>query len=196
MIYSYVPGHFSKQLIHVVSLNLQNKTSYIGSVVPTSQLASEIQKLCSNNPNTIIWEKFQVQVFLTSWSMPPLWHWNEWRDNHFFIVVSNDSSEHWCSTTPSPIADWFGSHMDRGASRTTVPWGHKELDMTEWLRLSFRGFPAGTSGKETAWQCRRHKRCRFKPWAGKTPWRRAWQSTPVFWPGEFQGQGSLVGYSP
>ena len=27
------------------------------------------------------------------------------------------------------------------------------------------------------------KRCRFDPWAGKTPWRRAWQPTPVFLPG-------------
>ena len=27
-------------------------------------------------------------------------------------------------------------------------------------------------------------------------WRREWQSTPVFLPGEFHGQWSLVGYSP
>ena len=27
------------------------------------------------------------------------------------------------------------------------------------------------------------------------PWRRAWQSTPVFLPGESHGQRSLVGYS-
>ena len=30
----------------------------------------------------------------------------------------------------------------------------------------------------------------------KIPWRRAWQSTPVFLPGESHGQRSLVGYSP
>ena len=28
------------------------------------------------------------------------------------------------------------------------------------------------------------------------PWRREWQSTPAFLPGEFHGQRSLVGYSP
>ena len=28
------------------------------------------------------------------------------------------------------------------------------------------------------------------------PWRRKWQPTPVFLPGESQGQKSLVGYSP
>ena len=28
------------------------------------------------------------------------------------------------------------------------------------------------------------KRCRFDPWLGRVPWRRAWQPTPVFLPGE------------
>ena len=28
------------------------------------------------------------------------------------------------------------------------------------------------------------------------PWRREWQPTPVFLPGESHGQKSLVGYSP
>ena len=30
----------------------------------------------------------------------------------------------------------------------------------------------------------------------KIPWRRKWQPTPVFLPGESHGQKSLVGYSP
>ena len=46
------------------------------------------------------------------------------------------------------------------------------------------GFPGGPSGKEPALQCRRQKRRQFNPWVGKTPWRRAWQPTPVFLPGE------------
>ena len=32
-------------------------------------------------------------------------------------------------------------------------------------------------------------------WVRKIPWRRAWQSTPVFLPGEYHGQRSLKGYS-
>ena len=39
------------------------------------------------------------------------------------------------------------------------------------------------------------KRCRFKPWVGKIPGRRAWQPTPVFLPGESHGQRSLAGYT-
>ena len=54
-----------------------------------------------------------------------------------------------------------------------------------------KGFPGGTTGKEPTCQCRTCKRCGFDPWVGKIPWRRAWQSTPVFLPGESHGQKSL-----
>ena len=53
-----------------------------------------------------------------------------------------------------------------------------------------------SSGKESACQCRRCKRCGFDPWFGKIPWRRKWHPTLVFLPGESHGQRSLVGCSP
>ena len=43
-------------------------------------------------------------------------------------------------------------------------------------------------------QRRKHRRHRFDSWGGKIPWRRKWKSTPVFLPGKFPGQRSLVGY--
>ena len=58
------------------------------------------------------------------------------------------------------------------------------------------GFPGGAGGKELAFQCRRHKRQRLNPWVGKIPWRRSWQTTPVFLLGESPGQRILVSYSP
>ena len=36
----------------------------------------------------------------------------------------------------------------------------------------------------------------FNPWVGRIPWRRKWQSTPIFLPEKFHGQRSLAGYSP
>ena len=36
----------------------------------------------------------------------------------------------------------------------------------------------------------------FDPWVRKIPWRRAWQPTLVFLPGESHGQRSPVGYGP
>ena len=59
-----------------------------------------------------------------------------------------------------------------------------------------RSFTGGSSSKEPTFQCRGSKRCVFDPWVGKIPWRRAWRPSPVFLPGESQGQRSLVGYHP
>ena len=102
--------------------------------------------------------------------------------------------------------------MDRGAWWASCSsWGHTESDMTERNRskpstgarakvfamaCKALGFPGGTRGKESACQCRRHKRRRFDPWVGKIPWRRVWQPTPVFLSGESHEQRSLAGYSP
>ena len=34
----------------------------------------------------------------------------------------------------------------------------------------------------------------FNTWVRKISWKREWQPTPVFLPGEFRGQRSLLGY--
>ena len=51
------------------------------------------------------------------------------------------------------------------------------------------------SEKESACQCRRHKRHGFDSWVRKILWSRKWQPTPMFLLGESHGQRSLVGYS-
>ena len=51
------------------------------------------------------------------------------------------------------------------------------------------------SGKESTWQCRRHRRFGFDPWVRKMHWRKKWQPIPEFLPGKSYGQRSLVGYS-
>ena len=58
------------------------------------------------------------------------------------------------------------------------------------------GLPRWHSGKESACQCRRHRRCEFNSWVEKIPWRRKWQPTPVFLPGKFHRQRSLGSYRP
>ena len=49
-------------------------------------------------------------------------------------------------------------------------------------------FPGGASGKESACQCRRRKRCGFDPWVRKIPWKRKCQPTPGFLPENFHEQ--------
>ena len=60
----------------------------------------------------------------------------------------------------------------------TSSWYFKSL---YWV-LKF--FLYDTGDKDPTRQGRRYKIHRFNPWVGKIPWRRAWQLTPVFLPGE------------
>ena len=69
----------------------------------------------------------------------------------------------------------------------------KRTDICLCITEAFRG---GGGGKETACQCRRHKRCGFDPWVEKRLWRRKWQLTIVFLLGESHGQRSLAACSP
>ena len=57
-----------------------------------------------------------------------------------------------------------------GTPKSRGNWGWKEFIICQGPNT---GFPGGASGKEFPCQCRRHKRCRFDPWIGKIPWRRA-----------------------
>ena len=56
--------------------------------------------------------------------------------------------------------------------------------------------PRWLSGRESACQCRRCRRCGFHLWVRKIPWSRKWQPTPIFLPGKSHGQRRLLGYSP
>ena len=74
------------------------------------------------------------------------------------------------------------------------------LKFTLWLQYSHCNSSHQASqvaqGKESSQQCKEMWRGRFSPWVGKIPWSRQWQRTPVLFPGKFQGQKSLLGFSP
>ena len=57
------------------------------------------------------------------------------------------------------------------------------------------GLPAQLSSRESACQCRRLRRYGLDTWVRKIPWRRAWQSTPIFLLRESCRQRSLAGCS-
>ena len=70
------------------------------------------------------------------------------------------------------------------------------LPHTHHLEQTQNRLPRWVSGDESICQCRTRRKCRCDPWVGKVPWRRQWQPTAVFLPGESHGQRSLAGYSP
>ena len=69
---------------------------------------------------------------------------------------------------------------------------HFSCPFISWHQGSL-GFPGGSVGKGNCLQCVRPG---FIPWVWKILWRREWQPTLVFLPGEFHGQRSLTGCSP
>ena len=76
-------------------------------------------------------------------------------------------------------ASYFSANIGTVFSHPfTFIWG--DLKVTE-------GFQDSASSKESAFQFRRHKKHRFSHWARKISWRRAWQPTPVFFPGRSHG---------
>ena len=89
-----------------------------------------------------------------------------------------------------------GVLQSMGSQRVGQDWA-SELNWTDTLfRLHcVLRHSTDAGGKESACQCRRHKRGSLDTWIGKIPWRRKWQSVPVFLPGKSHGQRSLAGYS-
>ena len=91
---------------------------------------------------------------------------------------------------------WKEENQNTGEQDRRCKFSEKYSKCRYYHLITRKGFPGGASGKEPTCHCRRHKRCGFDPWVGKIPWRREWQPTPIFLPGESHRQRSLVGYSP
>ena len=73
-----------------------------------------------------------------------------------------------------------GNNTGLGVTVWTEPW-------SQLLGGAVVKNPPGNAGDA---------RDRLNPWVWKISWRRKWQPTPVFLPGEFYGQRSLADCSP
>ena len=93
-----------------------------------------------------------------------------------------------CSMGPEyPLEKEMATHSSTLAWK--IPWTEEPGRL--WSMGSKR---AGHDFTFTfTFHCRGH---RFDPWLRKIRWRRRWQPTPVFLPGESHGQRSIRGYSP
>ena len=96
----------------------------------------------------------------------------------------------------APLQGIFPTQRSSLSLQCLLHWqaGSLLLKPREKLQESIQVAINGSDGKKNI-----HLQCgrpRFYPWVGKIPWRREWQPTPVFLPGEFYGQRSLAGYSP
>ena len=150
-------------------------------------LLPQVTSSSSSLPN------FHLLFFSPAPSLQPLLKNGSWARNTFSSLL-DDSSPNLGPLALLPFPSPGNLPNPRIEPRS--PALRVDSLLSEPKLYKIRGFPGSTSGKESACQCRRHKRFGFDPWVGKIPWRRAWEPTPVFLPGESHGQGSLAGYSP
>ena len=93
-----------------------------------------------------------------------------------------------------PYYDWIEKSLKRNTHNGYLLLRDKtdgQVFFLEFL-IFLKGLLWRLSDEDSSCQCRR---CGFDSWVGKIPWRRKWWLTPVL-PGKFQGERSLVGYSP
>ena len=103
-------------------------------------------------------------------------------------------------TQVSRIAGGFFTSWATGKPKNTYPFSRRSSQPRNQSGVSCIASRFFTNWAiretQTDWS-RIHLQCRisgFDPWVGKIPWRRTWQPTPVFLPGETHGQRSLAGY--
>ena len=65
---------------------------------------------------------------------------------------------------------WYGKLVKRVDPQHS---SQREICFLFFLHLKY-GLSRWLSGRESDCQYRRHRRCQFDPWVGKTPWRRKW----------------------
>ena len=85
----------------------------------------------------------------------------------------------------------WGIHVNPWLIHVNV-W-QKPLQYCQVISLQLIKINEKKKKKRISLHCRRPK---FDPGVGKISWRREWQPTPVFLPGESHGQRRLMGYSP
>ena len=81
------------------------------------------------------------------------------------------------------------------SNKTCGPFSQGKAHSSKYLGgpVAHEGFSGSPSGEEST--CNAGDLGSI-PGSGRTSWRRKWQPTPVFLPGESHGQRSLAGYSP
>ena len=99
----------------------------------------------------------------------------EWWCVNFPTIAGKESSQ-----TPEPDNEVFWALLPKFCFTTEC---HELV-----LFKTKEGLPRWLSGKESSCQCPRRG---FSPWIRKVPWRRKWQPTLVFLPGNCHGQRSL-----
>ena len=95
-----------------------------------------------------------------------------------------------CLENPRDGGAWWAGVYEVARSQTWLKRLSSSSSKRNWGE---GGLSGGSVVKFLPANAQRH---RLDPWDRKIPWRRKWQSAPVFLPGKSHGQRSLAIYSP
>ena len=108
------------------------------------------------------------------------------------VSSSRWDSPHHCREEERPIRQLPMVTMGKGCPKLRLLTSYTHL-----LPLSLKISVSSANFKKIVWWASLvAQRLKRLPAMQETPWRRKWQPTPVFLPGESHGRRSLVGYSP
>ena len=115
-------------------------------------------------------------------------HWKDW-----YWSWSSNTLATWCEELTHRKRPWCWERLKTGGEGHDRGWDGLMASPTQrtWVWASSRSW--WWTGKPGVLQTMGLQRHVFDPWVGKIHWRRAWQPTPVFLPGESHGQRSLAG---
>ena len=92
-----------------------------------------------------------------------------------------------------PVSHLFapgGQSIGASASASVLP-----MNIQNWFPLRLTGWIPFLSRDPQESSPAQYKRSGFNPWVEKILWRWKWQPTPMFLPGEFHREWSLMGFS-
>ena len=139
---------------------------------------SPLQCSCLENPGDgVAQSRARLKWLSSSSKAPKKREKSNNNKNTIFYYWSETKSQRW------------GSNLNYGTKEKK----YYRAGQSSYLLWLLQELPRWLRGKEPTGQC---KRPWFHPCAGQIPWRRKWQTTPGFLPGEFHGQSSLANYIP
>ena len=89
-----------------------------------------------------------------------------------------------------------GKHQAKSLDMTPKNTANKRKNILNIYKMKFMEIKNFCAPKETIKRVKRQYKIIYVYNIYIIPWRRAWQPSPIFFPGESHGQRSLAGYGP
>ena len=149
---------------------------------------SLVEKAMATHSSTLAWQIPWMKESGRLQSMVSLGVGHDWTTSLLCLGEGNGNPlQCSCLENPRDEGAWWAAIYGVAQSQTRL-----KLLSSGSSSMSLVGLPRWLNDKDSACQCRSHRRCEFNFWVRKIPWSRKCQPTPVFLP-EIPWTESLAG---